>query len=105
MPPRAIISRWTMSSIAWVVIPGTTCGHERVEHFGRGAAGAAHAFEGFGSMELDRPAAADHLGAADRLIFGHGMDIGPEAVIGQTPFGLSLSFERRFSMLIGDRTG
>jgi hypothetical protein len=66
-------------------------GDERVEHFGRGAAGATHAVERLRSVELDRAAASDHLGAGNCLILGHGKEYSPGNAIRQTPFGLSLS--------------
>jgi hypothetical protein len=68
---------------------------ERVEHFGGGAPGAAHAFEGFRPMELDRPAAADDLGPADRLILSHRMDIGLEPASDKS-VRRSLSFDTPF---------
>jgi hypothetical protein len=72
-----------------VYLAGGDTGHdvrdERVEHLGGGTAGAPHAFEPLGPVQLDRPASSENFGIGDGQIFGHGADIGPKPRLGEGP--------------------
>ena len=72
MPPRARISAKTMSSSAWVVTPGTTCGTSASRISAAQPAGGAHPGKAFGPVQLDRPMAADDAGAAVEEMGVHG---------------------------------